>query len=292
MKKLTILLMTALAMTTSIMACKTEKTDLAEEATADREVKNYALSDFSRVEVSGEVQVFIAQGAQYSIRVEESANPNLLTVVEKKGQTLSVYTKSLKKNLSLRNSKDYPVVYVIMPELGSMKASGASTVSIGEMKTSDFEATVSGASTLRTAALNGKAVNLKCSGASKITLATMACTSLQSLLTGASKLDATVNCTGDAKIDCSGASKQDVTLKSRSLTITNSGAAKSLVTYHGGSVDAHNSGAGKMDLTVDCEFLKASNSGASKFTIAGTADHTDIDLSGASKIDTRNLNKY
>lgn len=292
MKKLTILLMTALTMTTCVVACATRANDVAGATSTDREVKNYSLRDFSRVEVSGTVRVFIAQGDHYGVRVRESANPNLLTVVEKHGQTLHIYTKSLKKNISLHGDKDTPVVYLIMPALSEVTGSGTSEVNVAELKTDAFSATISGASALKMERLSGQAVNLKCSGASKVMAASVACTSMQSLLTGASKLEAAVNCSGNMKVDCSGASKQQLTLKADRLTITNSGASKSVVDFRGGSVEARNSGAGKMDLTVDCKHLKATNSGASKFVIGGTADQTDIDLSGVSKIDTRNLNKY
>ena len=249
----------------------------------------YNFRDFTNVSASGSVMVVITQGDNYSISVKESKDPNLLTVVEKRGQTLHVYTKN-KKRFSKNSSS--PTVSITMPRLNGLTASGASEVTLGNLTTGDFSATASGASHLTMGRMACGAMKLTMSGASELKTAHLAVGSLQLQMTGASSIKTDIQCKGDASMQCSGASSQDITLKAHALTIANSGAAKCHMVFSGDSVNARNSGAGQMKLDVDCEFLQAKNSGAADFVIKGTADRTDIDLSGTSKINTSALNKY
>ena len=249
----------------------------------------YNFRDFTNVSASGSVMVVITQGDHYSISVKESKDPNLLTVVEKRGQTLHVYTKNKKR--SSKNSSS-PTVSITMPRLNDLTASGATKVSLGNLTTGDFSATTSGASHLIMGRMACGAMKLTLSGASELKTDHLAVGSLQLQMSGASSIKTDIQCKGDASMQCSGATSQDLTLKAHALTIANSGAAKCHMVFSGGSINARNSGAGKMKLDVDCEFLQAKNSGAADFVIKGTADRTDIDLSGTSKINTSALNKY
>lgn len=262
---------------------------LATLLSAQAQSTGYNFRDFTNVSASGSVMVVITQGDHYSISVKESKDPNLLTVVEKRGQTLHVYTKNKKR--SSKNSSS-PTVSITMPRLNGLTASGASEITLGNLTTGDFSATTSGASHLTMGRMACGAMKLTMSGASELKTGSMAVGSLQLQMSGASSVKADIQCKGDASMQCSGASSQDLTLKAHALTIANSGAAKCHMVFSGGSVNARNSGAGKMKLDVDCEFLQAKNSGAADFVIKGTADRTDIDLSGASKINTSALNKY
>lgn len=262
---------------------------LATLLSAQAQTTGYNFRDFTNVSASGSVMVVITQGDHYSISVKESKDPNLLTVVEKRGQTLHVYTKN-KKRFSKNSSS--PTVSITMPRLNGLTASGASEVTLGDLTTGDFSATTSGASHLTMGRMACGAMKLTMSGASELKTGSMAIGSLQLQMSGASSVKADIQCKGDASMQCSGASSQDLTLKAHALTIANSGAAKCHMVFSGGSVNARNSGAGKMKLDVDCEFLQAKNSGAADFVIKGTADRTDIDLSGTSKINTSALNKY
>lgn len=262
---------------------------LATLLSAQAQSTGYNFRDFTNVSASGSVMVVITQGDHYSISVKESKDPNLLTVVEKRGQTLHVYTKN-KKRFSKNSSS--PTVSITMPRLNGLTASGASEVTLGNLTTGDFSATTSGASHLTMGRMACGAMKLTMSGASELKTDHLAVGSLQLQMSGASSIKTDIQCKGDASMQCSGASSQDLTLKAHALTIANSGAAKCHMVFSGGSVNARNSGAGKMKLDVDCEFLQAKNSGAADFVIKGTADRTDIDLSGTSKINTSALNKY
>lgn len=262
---------------------------LATLLSAQAQTTGYNFRDFTNVSASGSVMVVITQGDHYSISVKESKDPNLLTIVEKRGQTLHVYTKN-KKRFSKNSSS--PTVSITMPRLNGLTASGASKVTLGNLTTGDFSAATSGASHLIMGRMACGAMKLTLSGASELKTGSMAVGSLQLQMSGASSIKTDIQCKGDASMQCSGASSQDLTLKAHALTIANSGAAKCHIVFSGGSVNARNSGAGKMKLDVDCEFLQAKNSGAADFVIKGTADRTDIDLSGTSKINTSALNKY
>ena len=259
--------------------------------TRPQTVTDYPLSGFTRLTASGVVHVVLKQGPVANVRVKESSNPNMLTKVEKRGDELYIYTKSLKKNLSLKDS-EVPVAYVTMPSLTSVDMSGTAHMKMGAFKTGNLNVTVSGASKVQIDELRSDELKLTCSGASKMESGFMSCKSLRSLCSGASNITVSELAGDDVRLMNSGSSKVVLRVDARVMEMTNSGASKSEVKFEGRRLDVRNSGAGKIELNVDCEELSAQNSGAANFVIKGVADKTSIDASGVSKIDTSHLNRF
>ncbi|MBR5697386.1 MAG: DUF2807 domain-containing protein [Prevotella sp.] len=259
--------------------------------TRPQTVTDYPLSGFTRLTASGVVHVVLKQGPVANIRVKESSNANMLTKVEKRGDELYIYTKSLKKNLSLKDS-EVPVAYVTMPSLTSVDMSGTTHMKMGPFKTGNMNVTVSGASKVQIDELRSDELKLTCSGASKMESGFMSCKSLRSLCSGASNITVSELAGDDVRLMNSGSSKVVLRVDARVMEMTNSGASKSEVKFEGRRLDVRNSGAGKIELNVDCEELSAQNSGAANFVIKGVADKTSIDASGVSKIDTSHLNRF
>ena len=289
MKK-SMFVMLLLTMLVGASACSAKKF-VNEAATRPQTVTDYPLSGFTRLTASGIVHVVLKQGPVANVRVKESPNPNLLTMVEKRGDELYIYTKSLKKNLSLKNGEE-PVAYVTMPRLTSVDMSGTTHLKMGTFETGNLNITVSGASKAIIDELRSDELKLTSSGASKMESEFMSCKSLRSLCSGASNMTVTELVGDDVRLTNSGSSKVVLRVDARVMEMTNSGASKTEVKFEGRRLDVRNSGAGKIELNVDCEELSAQNSGAATFVIKGVADKTSIDASGASKIDTSHLNRF
>ena len=287
-KNITLLLV--LAMLVSVLACNAKKDIVENENTITGTNTNYPLSGFTRLTASGVVHIILTQGSVESVSVKECPNPNLVTKVEKRGDELYIYTKSLKKNLNLRQGEE-PVAYVTMRNISDIDLSGTTQLNTSSLQTTNLKVSSSGASKLHADRLRSDNLKLTCSGASVTDVKTITFGKLNASCSGASKIAATLR--GDAiKLVNSGASNVDFTIEAREMEMSNSGASKSDIRFKGRRLQASNTGAGKVFVNVDCEELSASNSGAANFTIEGTADKTDIQASGVSKINTSKLNKY
>ena len=287
-KNITLLLL--LTMLVSASACSAKKDIVENENTITGTNTNYPLSGFTRLTASGVVHIILTQGSVESVRVKECPNPNLITMVEKRGDELYIYTKSLKKNLNLRQGEE-PVAYVTMKHISDIDLSGSTRLKSSSLQTANLKVTISGASKLHADRLRSDNLKLTCSVASAMDVKTITFGKLNASCTGASNIAATLR-GDDVKLVNSGASNVDLTIEAREMEMSNSGASKSDVRFKGRRLQTSNTGAGKVFLNVDCEELSASNSGAAKFTIEGTADKTDIQASGVSKINTSKLNKY
>lgn len=103
--------------------------------------KRSASNSFDEVGVSGRFKVFIKQGSTSSIEVE--ADENLLPYIETEinGDELRVHTK---KGYNVKPTSTI-VIYVTLPKLSSLAASGASSFTgHGEMKGDKLEIALSG----------------------------------------------------------------------------------------------------------------------------------------------------
>ena len=280
-KKLHVSFLLMLALILCVATCR---------AAGTRKTTNYSLSGFTSISASGSVHVVVMQGPVTCVRLEESPNPDVVTIVDQQGSRLKVYTKILKKKVRMKSGEE-PIAYVTLPHLTAIEASGAVHMKLDNMKTHDLSITLSGASNMQGEDLKSDNLRINCSGASAMAMGRMECQKLHATCTGASKMNGQLH-GNEAKIENSGASKVEMSVNTRQLELINSGASKSDITFKGRRLSARNTGAGKVDLDVDCEELTAQNSGAAKFTICGTADQTNIDASGASKINTSRLNKF
>ena len=229
----------------------------------------YDFKNFNSLTLSGIVKVYFTQGKHYSIKVEESNSPYLKTIVELKGQVLSVRTKSTRKNIHANS----PVVRITAPQLVGIRTSGAVTVYMSNLKAADFNINTSGASKLLFNDITCNKMLIGCSGASKLNTGKISCPSMNLNSSGACEMNMTI-------------------MNNKNAVMLFSGASKGSIKYKGDHLKMQSSGAGKINMTVDCKVLEAHNSGAAKIMISGTADKTEIKSSGVSKINTSELNKF
>ena len=238
----------------------------------DRQVTTYDFVDFQQLQVSGIVEVHFTQSNRYSISVEESANPNLMTKVEKKGKALCIWTENKKKNIRL-DKDDKPIVHITAPKLNELRQSGATKATVaGKLETDALSIYVSGACKCQFNSIYCADMTISSSGASNVSTGKVMCNSLK------------VNCSGACNIKTNAEAEGNATL-------TFSGASNGTISFTGNTLKLASSGAGKLDLHVDCLQLIASNSGAAKVSISGTADKTTVKATGVSKINTAELNK-
>jgi hypothetical protein len=155
-------------------------------------------SGFKSVDVGGVFQVEIT--AQKDYAVEVSADDNLLQYIktEVDGDTLRISTE---KRI---NSQTPIIVRISAPNIEHVDASGASKVTVSDLKNSKFGLDISGASKVN---LSGETaiLTIDVSGASKIDAENLNSANASVHATGASKV--TLNATEELNADASGASK-------------------------------------------------------------------------------------
>lgn len=176
------------------------------------------LSDFKGVDVGGVFQVEVVSGKEYAVEVD--ADDNLLPYIktEVDGDVLKISaTERLKSSTPMR-------IRVSAPNIESVEASGASKVSVAEIKNSDLRIDTSGASKVQIA---GETASLTID------------------VSGASKIDAGDLKAGKANVDASGASSVDVFVTGE-LVSEASGASKIGYAGNPSSVSKNTSGAGKV----------------------------------------------
>ncbi len=165
------------------------------------------VSDFRAVDVGGVFKVEITAQTDFDVQIE--ADDNLLQYIktETDGETLEISTE---KRISTGN----PIIVKIgAPNIEKIEASGASSITLGNLNNDSLNVDLSGAS------------NVKVEGITKDLLVD---------LSGASKLDAENLHSENAKVEASGASKADI-FASYKLEADLSGASK--VLYSGSPKD-------------------------------------------------------
>ncbi len=173
------------------------------------------LADFNAIEVSGAIEVEIVAQKDFSVEVE--ADDNLLPLIktEISGDTLKINTD---KRFSTRN----PIrVKIYAPDIENLEVSGASKLSLTNLKNDSLRVDASGASKIK---VDGETKNLEIE------------------LSGASRLDAENLKTENADVAASGASNASIFV-SNELKADLSGASS--VTYSGNpkTVEKKTSGA-------------------------------------------------
>lgn len=125
---------------------------------------NYALSDFQGIDASNSYTIRLEKGAQFSVRVIADGHvAERVKISASKG----VLYLSLEDEKNLRQIKEL-TAYIVMPELSSVKLSGAcDLISNDDFVTDQFKATLSGASDMKLNVRANKA-DIGLSGASDI----------------------------------------------------------------------------------------------------------------------------
>lgn len=174
------------------------------------------ITDFNSVDVGGVFQVEIT--AQKDFAVEVEADDNLLQYIETEvsGGTLSITSdKRLNPSSPIR-------IRISAPDIERIKSSGASKVSLNDLKNSELTVDTSGVSKVT---LAGQTANLTVdvSGASHIDAENLAAENANIDASGASHVS--VNVLNELRSDASGASKIRYTGSPKSVEKNTSGAS-------------------------------------------------------------------
>jgi len=174
------------------------------------ETKEYAFTNFTRVEVSSAFEFEIKQSSSYSINVTADDNVIDRVQVSQDGQTLKITVggaPTIFRSVTLKAS-------VTMPELGGLAVSGACSGTVSNFNSTEaVSITVSGASRV-TGDITAGDIEFDISGASTIQLEGSA-DDMIAAVSGASTCnlgDFTVN---DADVNVSGASTGTINLDGR-----------------------------------------------------------------------------
>lgn len=174
------------------------------------------LSDFTKIDASGAVNVEVAVGNAFVVEVQ--ADDNLLANIktEKSGDTLKIYSEDR------ISPKTTVVIRVSMPEIENFEVSGASSGNLTNVKADDLGLKASGASKIK---IGGTANELKAeaSGASTIDAENLKTESAEVNASGASKTYVSAN--KDLDAEASGASKIVYTGEPKNLKQNSSGAS-------------------------------------------------------------------
>ena len=175
-----------------------------------------SVAEFNAIEVGGVFDVEVVAQKEFSVEIE--ADDNLLQYIrtEVRGGTLEISTD---KRISPRGAIR---VRISAPDIERLQSSGASKLSLSNVKNDSLKVEASGASKLK---VDGETRNLEIelSGASKIEAESLKAENVNVDGSGASC--ASVNVSGDLKADLSGASKVTYTGNPRNLEKSTSGAS-------------------------------------------------------------------
>lgn len=239
------------------------------------ETKEYRLSGFDGLEVSWVYKVELTQSPRFAVSVEAPDFLMPYVRVEVRSGRLILGVEDMPKDIRRRvesgNRLDVRA-YVSMPELNSLRISGAAKLTArGEFSSrKTFELTASGATNVRDLSLKAGAAEIEASGASKL-----------------SDIDGQFD-----KLSLRGSGSAAIALAADAGTadMNLSGAAKLSFKGKLGDVDLEASGAATVDFDGSIDFLDAEGSGASKLSISrAPVRRARISLSGAANgvIDVR-----
>lgn len=156
------------------------------------------LRDFSAVDVGGVFRVEVTAQKDFSVQIE--GDDNLLPFVEtsvRNGKLVISSKKRIKPSQAI-------IIRVSAPNVEGVRASGASKVTVADLKNSSFTVDTSGASKVELAGETSD-LTVDVSGASKIDAEALNAVNAHVDASGASKVALAVS--GDLKTDASGASK-------------------------------------------------------------------------------------
>lgn len=203
-------------------------------------VSNYPYRNFSSITISGAVEVYYTQGANYSVRVEEEGEKR--TIVELNGHQLNIRSKK-RNNIRFIGNANRSKIFITSPHLDEIKISGASKFCSKTMNQSNMKVGVS--------------------GASKVDLGKIDCSQFNLSISGASKMSGDVKAQY-ATVDMSGASKADMSFIGKNILVENSGASKLTLDLDCEKLSANNSGASKLKVSGYVDDVDIKKSGASR----------------------------
>lgn len=213
MKKLSLILAAVLIAAGSLAA-----------QTVERTTKEYKLKGFNAIDVSGNFQVNVKQGA-YSVKLDIPEELVDYIEVVVKNEELKIYYRKMPakiKNVFGRDKRT-TIVDISLPQVEDMSISGAGELIALDLESSNLDVSCSGASKVSISGEFG-ALDLDCSGASKGIVSGNA-VKFKLDASGASSVDALELQSISASVDASGASKASVSVSER-LILKATGASK------------------------------------------------------------------
>lgn len=127
-----------------------------------------SVSNFSRIDVSGAIDVYVSQDSAFSVKVEIDNNLQEFIEVEREGDILRIHQRN---NINLQASNGGIKVYVTAPVYSGMEASGACKI-VGQnalVSPGNVDINLSGSCDVNLD-IKAQAVSVDASGASSITL--------------------------------------------------------------------------------------------------------------------------
>jgi hypothetical protein len=180
-------------------------------------VEDRGLAGFKAINVSGVFSLEVTAQKEYSVKVEADDNLQAVIKTEVIDGVLQISTEdSIRRGGRLK-------VLVSAPDIEKVDSSGASKISIADIKNSALLIDTSGASKV-TVAGETERLTIRTSGASKIDAENLKAVDADVSSSGAGKM--TVNATGDLKVRASGAAKIAYVGEPRSIEKSISGVGK------------------------------------------------------------------
>ena len=203
--------------------------------------ENRTTSEFSSIDVSGAIEVYVKQDSTTSVKVE--ADDNILEYIEVhvEGSTLQIYTEN---NLRLKTSTKIKV-YISNPEYKEIQVSGASSIRCENVITSAdvIDVSLSGASEGRLE-LNAPKISVNLTGASNANIQGKT-KDFEGSASGASEIRGFDLLSENADVDASGASHIEIYA---SVRIDGQSSGASSVNYKGNAQsNVEKSGAGSVN---------------------------------------------
>jgi hypothetical protein len=244
-RPLWMILVAALALMPGLAACDEDDEASALRGSGNIVTEEMEFADFTAVEAANAFVVDITRSDSFNVTLRVDDNILDLLDVSKAGDTLRI---RLKPRASLTNAT--LEASVTMPELDSLKLSGASKVRLsGFVSTDRIDVEASGASTLD-GDLEAGSVDLEVSGASRVALEGSA-GELSISGSGASTLDLGDFVIDKAEVDLSGASEATVNVGERIDPVDVSGASRLRYVGDPALGDVTTSGGGTVDKVGD-----------------------------------------
>jgi hypothetical protein len=244
-RPLWMILVAALALMPGLAACDEDDEASALRGSGNIVTEEMDFADFTAVEAANAFVVDITRSDSFNVTLRVDDNILDLLDVSKAGDTLRI---RLKPRASLTNAT--LEASVTMPELDSLKLSGASKVRLsGFVSTDRIDVEASGASTLD-GDLEAGSVDLEVSGASRVALEGSA-GELSISGSGASTLDLGDFVIDKAEVDLSGASEATVNVGERIDPVDVSGASRLRYVGDPALGDVTTSGGGTVDKVGD-----------------------------------------
>jgi len=224
--------------------------------------RDYAFTDFTRVEVSSAFKVEITRADTFNVNI--TANENLFEYIEvtKNGDILRIRTRPF---FSFHNSTLQAVI--TMPQLREIAVSGATSGLVKGMQ-------------------SDQPLDIEVSGASRLELVNVKAADVKGDISGASRITGSLEAE-DIDLEVSGASQIDLTGQAHGARLEASGASSlRMAEFYILNADVSLSGASNGNVTVNGR-LDIDISGASRLTYSGNPTLGRVEVSGASSLSRR-----